>query len=382
MADAPAFPAIGAAIGTAIDAGVELLPDVPVSRSDEDLLGRAPVAARLCELACAEPAGTPRVVALAGGAGAGKSSVLNLAAAMLQDRAGIAFVKLDGTGHAGAREMIEALLLQLMEFFSAQDVVDTTDAVRDTLARYGGVISGVARIAGVKVDLGGALARSADDVRAEIAEMTQEIGTRIVILLDHIDRLPGKEMAGMLVALRHIAAIPYVSIVLTYDRRAAAMLPDDVLDQSGFERLVPVELGLPSADRVLLARVLAGGLARLAARTGKNLDDVLPLCDPDSPDGSPLLDLCETPRDTKRAINALAASLPLVPADADIGAAALDIVLRLQVPVLDSPRLDQRTRVRDTARAMLLSELDAAVAGHRLAGPARAALRALFSGTV
>ena len=143
-------------------------------------------------------------------------------------------------------------------------------------------------------------------------------------------------------------------------------------------RLVSVELAIPPVDRVLMARVLAGGIARLAARTGRDFDDVLPLFDPDSPDGSPLLDLCETPRDTKRAVNALAAALPLVPADADLGDAALDIVLRLHVPVLDSPRLDWRTRVRDTTRAQLLAELDAAIVGHRLAGPARAALRALF----
>lgn len=370
MADAPA--------PQGIDPGVELLPDVPVSRSEEDLLGHGQVALRLCELACAEPAATPRVIALAGGAGAGKSSVLNLAAGMLAERAGIAFLKLDGTGHGGAKEMIGALLQQLMALFASQDVVDTSDAVRDTIARYGGVISDVARIAGVKVDLGGALARSADNVRAEIAEMTHEIGKRIVIFLDHVDRLPGKELTGMLVALRHIAAIPYVAVVLTYDRRAAAMLSDEVVDPRSFERLVPVELSLPSVDRVLLARVLAGGLARIATRTGRNLDDVLPLCDPDCGDGSPLLDLCETPRDAKRVINALAAALPLVPADADIGDAALDIVLRLQVPELDTPRLDWRRRVRDTARAMLLAELDATVVGHRLAGPARAALRALF----
>lgn len=373
MADAPA--------SHAIDPGVELLPDVPVSRSDEDLLGRGPLALRLCELACAEPAATPRVVALAGGPGAGKSSVLNLAAALLGERAGIAFLTLDGAGHAGAREVLDALVRQLMEFFSEQDVVDTTDAVRDSLARYGGVISGLARIAGVNVNLGGAIARSADDVRAEIAEMTQEIGKRVVIFLDHVDRLPGKEMAGLLVALRHVAAIPYIAIVLAYDRRAAALLPDDILDPRSFERLVPVEIGLPPADRVLLARVLAGGLARVATRTGRDVDAVLHLCDPDEPEGSPLLDLCETPRDAKRAVNALAAALPLVAPDAaadDVADAALDIVLRLQVPALDSPRLDQRRRVQGTARAMLLAELDAVIAGHPLAGPARAALRWLF----
>ena len=370
MAEAPA--------SQAIDPGVELLPDVPVSRSEEDLLGRGPLALRLCELACAEPAATPRVVALAGGPGAGKSSALNLAAALLGERAGIAFLKLDGAGHAGAREMLDALVRQLMEFFAEQDVVDTTDAVRDSLARYGGVISGLARIAGVTVNLGGAIARSADDVRAEIAEMTQEIGKRVVIFLDHVDRLPGKEMAGLLVALRHVAAIPYIAIVLAYDRRGAALLPDDVLDPRSFERLVPVEIGLPPADRVLLARVLAGGLARVATRTGRDVDAVLHLCDPDAPEGSPLLDLCETPRDAKRAVNALAAALPLVAPDADVADAALDIVLRLQVPALDSPRLDQRRRVQGTARAMLLAELDGVIAGHPLAGPARAALRWLF----
>ena len=169
--------------------------------------------------------------------------------------------------------------------------------------------------------------------------------------------------------------------MLAYDRRAAALLPDDILDPRSFERLVPVEIGLPPADRVLLARVLAGGLARIANRTGRDVDDVLHLCDPDAPDGSPLLDLCETPRDAKRAINALAAALPLVAPDAtaaDVADAALDIVLRLQVPVLDSPRLDHRRRVQGTARAMLLAELDAVVTGYPLAGPARAALRWLF----
>ncbi len=373
MADAPA--------PQAIDPAVELLPDVPVSRAEEDLLARGPLALRLCELACAQPAATPRVVGLAGGPGAGKSSVLNLATALLADRGDLAFLTVDGTGHAGAREVIDALIRQLLEFFAAQDVVDTTDAVRDSLARYGGVISGLARIAGVKVDLGGAIARSADDVRAEIAEMTQEIGQRIVIFLDHVDRLPGREMAGLLVALRHVAAIPYVAIVLAYDRRAAALLPDEILDPRSFERLVPVEIGLPPADRVLLARVLAGGLARIAKRTGRDVDDVLHLCDPDEPEGSPLLDLCETPRDAKRAVNALAAALPLVASGAsaaDVADVALDIVLRVQVPALDSPRLDQRRRVQGTARAMLLAELDAVVAGHPLAGPARAALRWLF----
>ncbi len=376
MVDAPEAPAASRAVE--IDPGVELLPDVPVSRSEEDLLGRLPLARRLCELACAHPVAAPRVVGLAGGAGAGKSSVLNLVAGLLADRPEVAFVAIDAGDFPGTSELLDALIKNLMQFFADQDVIDTRDAVRDALSRYGSVISGAARIAGVKVDLGG-LSRSPEEVRAELAEMTQEVGKRIVLLLDHVDRLHPRELASTLVALRHVAAIPYVTVVLAYDRRAVAAAPDDMIDPRAFERVVQVELALPLADRVLVARVLAGGVARIAARTGRDLDAALPLFDPDAPDGAPLLDLCETPRDAKRAINALAAALPLVPAGAAVDDAALDIALRLLVPELDSARLDARRRVQGTARAVLLAELDAATAGHRLVGPARAALRALFA---
>jgi hypothetical protein len=375
MPDDPASVAIAPAAG--IDPGVELLPDIPVAHPDDDLLGRARVARRLAELACALPLAAPRVIGLVGGNGSGKSSVIHMTAALLVERGDVGFVLLDGAGYAGAQPLVNGLLAQLQSIFAAEGVIDTSDAVRDTLARYGGVVADVARIAGVKVDLGGALARSADDVRAEIAEMTQEVGKRIVLLVDHVDRLPGRELVSALVALRHIAAIPYVTIVLAYDRRAAALRPDDEVDPHAFERLVQAELPLPLPDRVLLARVIAGGLARVAARTGRDLDDALPLFDPDG-DGGIALDLLETPRDAKRAVNTLAAALPLAEAGADVRDVALDLVLRLIVPELDGTRLDGRHRATDAARARLLDELEAEVTFHRRSGAARTALRVLF----
>lgn len=376
MLDDPATTLSGSRPG--IDPGVTLLPDIPVASVEEDLLGRWPVARRLSELACALPMAAPRVVGLVGAAGSGKSSLLHLTAAQLVERGDVAFVLLDGAGYAGAQPLIAALLQHLQSFFAAEGVVDAADSVRDTLARYGGVVADVARIAGVKVDLGGALARSADDVRAEIAEMTQEVGKRVVLLVDHVDRMPGRELVATLVALRHLAVIPYVTILLAYDRRAAARRHDDEVDPHAFERLVQVELAVPLADRVLLARVIAGGLLHLAARLGRDLDAALPLFDPDVGEGAAALDLCETPRDAKRVVNALAAVLPMAPPGADVRDLTLDTVLRLLVPELDGSRLDARHRVQGLPRITLLEELEAEVAGHRRAGAARAALAALF----
>lgn len=369
-----------------LDPGVELLPDVPISSAEADLLDRGGVALRLVELACALPLAAPRVVALTGAGGAGKTSVLNLAVAQLADRGGVACVKLDGADHAGAESLLAEMVAHLGSFFAEAGVVDATDAVRDTLAGYGEIVSSVARIAGVKVDVGGALRRSAAQVRAEIAEMTHEVGKRVVVVLDHVDRLPPRELAAALIALRHYAVIPYVTIVLSLDRRdLARRLPRADVDPGLVERLVSVELALPPPDRVLLARVIAGGLARLGARVGRDIDPLLPLFDPggpgpgggpDAPDGAPAgpaLALVETPRDAKRVINAITAALPLWPSTADLRDACLDAVLRLLVPTLDGPLLEHARGADAAARAAI----DAELTGHPRAAAARVALHAL-----
>jgi hypothetical protein len=260
-------------------------------------------------------------------------------------------------------------------------VVDTADRIRDELARYGGLVSDIVRLAGVKVDVAGASGRSPEAVRAEIVEMTKEVARRVVIAIDHVDRLAEDEMSAALEALRFYAAIPYVSIVLALDRRAVAhrLSDEDDRDPAALERLLQVELAVPPVDRALLARVVGGGLERVADRLGRNLDAALPLFDPDRPAGALGLDLVQTPRDAKRAVNALAAAVPMLPPGADLPAACLEILLRLLVPELDGPRLDARRYLRDpAARAALLDELERAVAGHRRATAARAALRALF----
>ena len=367
-----------------IDPGIELLPDVPISARDHDLFARAPVAERLVELACAQPLAAPRAVALTGGSGSGKTSLLRLAGHLLAERGGVATVALDGSAYPGAQTLLAALLQELTRFFEAAGVVDTTDRIRDTLAGYGGLVSSIARIAGVKVDVEGALKRSPEDLREEIAEMTHEVGTRIVVVIDHLDRLPTGELASVLAALPYYAAIPYVTIVLAIDRRATATrLPRVDGDPHVLERLVQVEVAVPPVDRTLLARAVAGGVARLAERLHRDLDAVLPLFDPaGGPHGGLALDLIETPRDAKRVANAIAAAVPLLPADADLRDAVLDLVLRLLVPELDSSRLDARARVADPrAREELRAELVGRITTHRRGRAARAALDALLTRT-
>ena len=363
-----------------IDPGVELLLDTPITTLDGDTLARKGVAQRLVELATAQPLAQPRVVALTGGPGTGKSSTLNLAAAILREHPEVALVDLDAVGYTSADALNKALIAELTEFFSAAGVVDTSDAVRDALARYGGIVSDIAKVAGVKVDIAGAVKRPAAKVLAEIAEMTQEVGKRLVVIIDHLDRLPIKELTSMIEAMRHYAAIAYVTIVIGIDRRGVALRAGltGELDPALMERLITVELRLPPADPGLLANLVLHGLARLGARLERPMEPVRALFDLDHPDGGPALALIDSPRDAKRVVNALAAELPLA-ADGEIREVCLDAMLRLLVPELDSPRLDQRIEVEGDERAALLAELEGSIAKHRRAGGARVALRALFA---
>jgi hypothetical protein len=361
-----------------LDPEIELLADVPIRGVDGDMLQRLPVAQRVVELATAEPIDAPRVVALHGASGAGKSSLLRMTTELLVSQGDVAVVSIDGAGYPDAQGLSTAIVNELTEFFGSAGVVDTGDRIRDTIAGYGGIVSNIARIAGVKVDVEGALRRSPDQLRAEIAEMTQEVGKRIVMVIDHIDRLPPLEVSGLLAALRFYTLIPYVAIVIALDRRSVALrlARTPGADPAALERLVQVELALPPPDRVLLARVMAGGLVRSGERLGRNLDAALELLDPD---GGPVLELMETPRDAKRAVNAITAALPLMAPGADLYDECLEIVVRLLVPEIDSARLDARRRLAGPALEHLYQELSGRLAGHRRGPAARRALRELIA---
>lgn len=353
-----------------LDPDVELLPDVPIAGPAEDLLERGAVAERLVELACAQPLHAPRVVGLVGGPGAGKTSILRLADARMMDRGDVAVVGVDAAEHTSAESLVRDLEGHLHQFFSEAGVIEATDAARDALTRYGEVVSTVVRLVGVKLDIAGAVRRSSDAMREEVAENAQQVGRRLVLAIDHVDRFGDRDLVAAVDAIRTFARIPYVTVVVAYDRRALALRT--CLDPAAATRLVHAELAVPLAGRVLLARVVAGGLARVGARLGRDIDSILPLIDPEG-DRALALDLIETPRDAKRVVNALTAALPLWPAG-ELGTAALDAIVRLLVPVLDSPRLDRPPPAQRRAR---VAELLAVVADHPKQAAASAAVEAL-----
>src|SRR5690606_10502695 len=134
------------------------------------------------------------------------------------------------------------------------------------LFSLGDMVSTVARVAGVTVDVKGALERTADQLREEIAKLTTALGRRIVVFIDHLDRLPGDETVTLLKMIERWGSFPYFAFVLGYDHEQVVRNLRHVDgDADAVERIVATELAMPPVDRARLAAWIRGGVADLAA---------------------------------------------------------------------------------------------------------------------
>jgi hypothetical protein len=316
---------------TTIDPDVLLLGDAPIASAADDLLGHVPLATRLAELACAGPIGASRTIGVIGGPGSGRSSLLALTRVELGHHLEVVSAAFDASEHDdGTAGLLRAVFDHLTESLAQAGALEKSSQVRDKLAGYLGAVSGVAKLAGVNVDPN-ALRRSSAAVRAELLQALQAVGRRFVVTIDHADWLGGDHQHQLLRALHQSMAIPFVTVVLTLDPDAVRRRVDGMGARGGelLGRVLDVELVLPAPPRLVLAKVIAGGLVRLGERLGRDLDPLLPLFDPEHDGGAPGLRHVRTVRDAKRAVNALSANLPLWPAgtESDAAIALLDRLL-------------------------------------------------------
>ena len=110
-----------------IDPEVELLADVPILGPEEDLFDRMLLAVRVAELSIAGPPTAPRLVALTGDSGAGKSSVLGLVTTDIGARKGLALVAFDAALIPSAQAVMSTLNGELtrlnLEARALEDVI-------------------------------------------------------------------------------------------------------------------------------------------------------------------------------------------------------------------------------------------------------------------
>lgn len=223
--------------------------DRPVLSSSEDMLGFTSVAERLATSILSQSAKDGLVISLEGKWGSGKSSILNLLAANLNKPT---------SGDANPPHVInfapwivsdrDAMLVQLMadissaiETVSSQSGAAKAEKAKRTANKLRGYTSkitkGLAPIAGIAGLAGVPWAGVAKDVlentgefldkvewkksvselKADLVADLQELQTRIIVIIDDLDRLEPPEIAEVMRLTRAVADFPNIIYILSFD---------------------------------------------------------------------------------------------------------------------------------------------------------------------
>ncbi len=349
--------------------------DTPIASVSFDALDRAPWADRLVELVTARPA-EPVVIGLCGAAGTGKTSILAMLGERVAGRGDLHAFAIDAWAAGDAAAVNDLFLREIARIFELENALGTAGKVRERLFELGGVVSAVARLAGVKVDVKSALEQSPDALRDQVVTLTTAIGKRFVVAIDGLDRLAPGDAVAILKLVQRWARFPYIGFVIAMDRTQLAHNLERIDgDADALDRIVAIELAITPPDRLTLAAWIRGALTELAAALALDPDPALALF---AVEDGPGLGLVLSLRHAKRLLNALGAGLPLAPPPLDLRGAALLELVRIALPAAYPLVLDRLPLCTDAAaRAGLGQDLLPFARAHPRPEAAVAVVRAL-----
>lgn len=311
---------------------VKVFADAPISSQSFDALGHREVAARIADLVISADADQPLVLGLVGPTGCGKTSVQHMTFELLADRDQLRAFAIDAWSAGDAARVNETFLREISRVFAEGKVTGGADKLRDRLTSMGDVVSSVARLAGMTVDVKGALERTPDQLREEVMKLTEALGKRIVVFVDHMDRLSGAEALALLKLVERWGTFPYFAFVLGYDRDR---MLDHVRRVDGdadvVDRAVSAELAMPPIDRARLAAWVRGALGDVAESVRVEPTAALTLFELDGGAG---LQVLTTVRQAKRFMNALIVAAPLVAGRVELRQLCLLELVRDRAPVV------------------------------------------------
>ena len=294
-------------------------PDRPLDGRDQDRLGRRLFAESIAQDILAAPAESGFTVAVVGEWGSGKTSVLNMVADSLRaSEDSVAILHFNPWLFSRADDLMTRFFSELgaqlgqHEYLGLKNVADSFAGLVESLAPLAPVpaASWVARLFGW-ITRTATRPRSLFERRRDLTGALGSSGSRIVVLIDDIDRLEAGEIREVMRLVRLTSDFPNLIFLLAFDRhRVAKALGDNGGEGRQYlEKLVQVSHDVPVANKATLTEMLIEGLNRLIDARG--------LGEPDDEVWAHVLydvlrPLLGNPRDVKRYLNSLAVTLDVV----------------------------------------------------------------------
>ena len=257
-----------------------LLPDNPISSSEEDVLGWVSTVTTFAHQVLKLDATQGLVVGVFGSWGSGKTSFINLARPEFQ-RADVPVLDFNPWLFSGADQLVYRFFVELSaEMGETEEALDL-EKIRSYFQKYGDVLSpaiaATSTLAG-SPDAGIAIfsllkllfkkkeeLASAITVQNKLTELLEKRNKPIIVVIDDVDRLPIDEIRELFKLVRLTASFPNLIYIVACDRvRVEAALEEDVPRVRGnyLEKIFQWSINIPVAPREQLRRELHGGIEK------------------------------------------------------------------------------------------------------------------------
>jgi|SRR5579862_373217 len=263
------------------------LGDAPLDNPDADLLRRKPFAHRIADTIASRTDPTSVVVGIYGQWGEGKTTVLNFIEQRLADSDGIECVRFNPWLYQGESQ----LLLSFFESLASAvgRTLKTRKEEMGTWLRTLGTALGTLSVGMgiVNATPGAALQRLGESLssvdilekRRQLEALLAESGTRIVIMIDDIDRLDDNEIATVFKLVKLAADFTHTAYVLAFDQEVVTKaLSKRFADSQGsgssfIEKIVQVPIELPRSDEGVLRSMTLQAMTDVLQSAGVELAD-------------------------------------------------------------------------------------------------------------
>ena len=253
--------------------------DRPIERRDQDRLGMRSFAEGIAKQIRAVPTEHGFTIAVIGEWGSGKTSVLNMVAESIDDNDdSTAVLHFNPWLFGDASDLMARFFGEL----SAQLDVDLDQRLKKVaqgLARIGQALAPLSPVPGT-VATAEQVAKLADDwakrpsllqERDQLRKALTESHSRIVVLIDDIDRLESRETRELVRVVRLISELPNLVFLLAFDghRVAKSLGENEEEGQQYLDKIVQMNYGLPVVRNAIVHSLFLAWLEELI--TGRDV---------------------------------------------------------------------------------------------------------------
>lgn len=264
--------------------------DKPITKLSEDTLGRGKFACQLANAILQFDAKDSYVIALQGKWGCGKTSILNMAIEEIENLSSLdkaeketIIIQFNPWNFTNTTQLISQFFVMLsnkMKFVSKeQKKANIGIAIEkySSALMYSGYIPGVGKYFKIPFKIsaksGKLMKENAEkkinDVthrKEELKKALREINTKVLVIIDDIDRLPNEQIRLIYQLVSAVADLPNITYLLSFDREIVCRALSEIQCCEGalyLEKIIQVPFEVPPLDKEKINNILVEKMREL-----------------------------------------------------------------------------------------------------------------------